>query len=134
MSPIEYTSNSLVQMTIQDTVFDSPIDNQIPIEILRKVFSILEFQDITCTCFVTKRWSLISLDVAQRHLNECFKPYIFFIMENLNALQCTETMKKVECLLMTVALRDKDIKLPKLKCFLTCTKDTLVTFLSSNSR
>lgn len=50
-------------------------------------------------------------------------------MENLNAVQCPETMKRVECLLMTVTLRDKEIKLPRLKFFLTCTKDTLVIFL-----
>jgi hypothetical protein len=50
-------------------------------------------------------------------------------MKNLKDLQCIGTMKRVEGLLMTVTLRDEGIKLPKLKFFLTCTKDTLVTFL-----
>lgn len=129
MNIIDYPSNSLVNMTIQDPDFDSLIDNQIPIEILRRVFSILAFEDITSACCVTKRWNVISLDVAQRHLNECFKPYICSVMKNLKDLQCIGTMKKVEYLLMSVALRDKEIKLPKLKFFLTCTKETLVTFL-----
>lgn len=116
-------------LSIQDSELDSLIDSKLPTEILIRVFSSLSFEDITSTCCVTKRWSIMSLDVAQRHLNECFKPYICSIMENLKNLQCLGTMKKVEYLLMSVALRDKEIKLPKLKFFLTCTKDTLVTFL-----
>lgn len=129
MHNVSSNSNHNNYLSIQNTEFDTTTDAKLPNELLVKVFSLLSYKEITSTCCVIKQWNIISIDVAKRHINECFTPYILFIMKNLEAAQYPGTMKRVGNLLETLSLNAEEINLQKIKTILICKKVVLSTEL-----
>lgn len=113
------------------TDFNSLIDSQLAPELIDSIFTHLSNIDITNACSITKNWNIASIHFMKRQIKIRFKPYIFLISKNLEAMECTRIARTIQNIQISTDFFDKITHLHNIKMYLNCKEMALSSHLKS---